>query len=86
MKTKVTIETVHADGSGAPATVTCCGYCFAAHYMGEVRLTLISNASSRPSSRVIESAKRAYRQALFLHPMVSAGWFDLNKAMYPAPR
>lgn len=79
-KTIVTIEKVYSDGSGAPATVLCQGYYFAADYIGEPRLTLLTGRSA--PRRVIESARRAYDQAARLHRDVSAEWYEKNREMY----
>lgn len=83
-KTVVRIEKVYADGSGAPATVICSGYYFAADFVGEARLTgLTGRAAPR---RVIEAARRAYTQALRLHADMSAAWYEANRAMYAADK
>ena len=80
MKVTVKIETVYSDGSGAPAKVVCSGYVFAADFLGAVRLTGLSGRSA--PRRVIESARRAYQQALNLHADMSASWYEANQAMY----
>lgn len=80
MKTVVRIEKVYADGSGAPATIICSGYYFAAEFLGEARLTGLTGRSA--PRRVIEAARRAYTQALRLHRDISADWYDANRVMY----
>jgi hypothetical protein len=77
-KTIVTLDNVYADGSGAPATVLCQGYYFAADFVGEVRLTSLVNRKA--PRRVIESARRQYLSELRLR--ADANWFDLNRTMY----
>ena len=85
MKTIVEIQKVYADGSGAPATIVCRGYYFAADFIGgEVSLTGLTGRSV--PRRVCVAAQRAYAQELRQHVDVSAAWYDANRAMYAADK
>ncbi len=79
-KAIVSLEKVYTDGSGAPATVICQGYYFAAEYVGEARLTSLTNRSA--PRRVIEAARRAYVNEL--RARADSSWFGANRAMYAA--
>ena len=74
----VTLETVYADGSGAPALVVFAGFRFAVDFLGEVSLTGLS--ARKAPRKVIGIAKAAYLRAL--HARADAAWFEKNKAMY----
>lgn len=81
-KAIVEIEKVYQDGSGAPASVLCQGFYFGADMIGgEIRLYAHATCRHVPR-RVIESAKRQYKQALLLHRDYSADWLEKNVAMY----
>lgn len=77
---RVELEAVYPDGCGAPAIVRFQGYVWAAHYVGEPRLYLITRCGRAPSARIIRHAYRAYESAV--RKAAPEGWFKLNAAAY----
>lgn len=74
--------TFHADGSGAPTTVSCAGYVYAVDWLGGYRATCIrpaagSRRQSEIAARRVEHAYTAYVQA-----NAPDGWLALNAALY----
>lgn len=81
MKTRVTIQNIYSDGSGAPSTVSCQGITFSADFLGGPRINAIGAGSgTRVSRKVADSARRAFMNELRLR--ADAAWFDKNHAMY----
>lgn len=75
----VRIDTVHADGSGAPGVVEVEGYRFAMDFLGGIRLSLLGGRY-RASRRAVRIARWAYEKEL--RRLADERWFNLNAAMY----
>lgn len=75
-KSAITIAPIqfYADGSGAPTTVSCAGYVFAADFLGGARLTLVKpvNGSRRENEIAARRCEQAYIAAVETN--APAGW------------
>ena len=75
------IQTIYADGSGAPAVVKVRGWTYSLDFLGEVRCQLLSQTSStKPPQWAALHARQEYLTELEIK--ATPEWFELNRAMY----